>query len=119
MTFVYVYVIVLVMNNINNNTAETISKEDVKHVAMLARLKLNEEEVGKFQKQLSDILKYIAQLNEVDTEGTLPTSHVLSSMKNVFREDELKDSIPVEEALGNAPARHENFFKVPKIIKDT
>ncbi|MGD2279241.1 MAG: Asp-tRNA(Asn)/Glu-tRNA(Gln) amidotransferase subunit GatC [Candidatus Omnitrophota bacterium] len=97
---------------------EAISKEDVKHVALLSRLRLNEEEVAKFQKQLSSILEYIAQLDEVDTKDTLPTSHVLSSMKNVFRKDELKKSISPEEALSNAPARHEDFFEVPKIIKD-
>ena len=104
--------------NKNHNNTELISKEDVKHVAMLARLSLNEEEVSKFQKQLSGILEYIAQLNEVDTENTPPTSHVLSSMKNVFREDQVQSSIPQEEALGNAPARYKDFFKVPKIIKD-
>lgn len=105
------------MNKTNSNK-EIISKEDVKHVAMLARLRLDEKEVTKFQKQLSGILEYIEQLNEVDTENTSPTAHVLSSMKNVFREDELKPSIPAEEALGNAPARYEGFFKVPKVIKD-
>jgi aspartyl-tRNA(Asn)/glutamyl-tRNA(Gln) amidotransferase subunit C len=98
---------------------EIISKEEVKHVAMLSRLQLGEEDLSKFQKQLSDILDYIAQLNEVDTRDTLPTSHVLSSMKNVFREDELKESLPAEDALSNAPARHKNFFEVPKIIRDT
>jgi aspartyl-tRNA(Asn)/glutamyl-tRNA(Gln) amidotransferase subunit C len=105
------------MNKINSNK-ELISKDDVKQVAILARLRLDGEEVAVFQKQLSSILDYIAQLSEVATEDTPPTSHVLSSMKNVFREDELKRSLPVDEALRNAPARHDDFFSVPKVIKD-
>ncbi|MFQ5952662.1 MAG: Asp-tRNA(Asn)/Glu-tRNA(Gln) amidotransferase subunit GatC [Candidatus Omnitrophota bacterium] len=102
----------------SNNNKELISEEDVRHVALLSRLRLDDKEVSKFQKQLSSILEYIAQLNEVDTKDTPPTSHVLSSMKNVFREDELKESLPSEDALSNAPAKRGNFFKVPKIIKE-
>ncbi len=97
---------------------KTITEDVVRYVARLSRLRLGEKDLARFQSQLSRILDYIAQLNEVDTEGVQPTTHVLSSMRNVFREDELKESLSPEEALSNAPARKENFFEVPKVIKD-
>jgi aspartyl-tRNA(Asn)/glutamyl-tRNA(Gln) amidotransferase subunit C len=95
-----------------------ITEEVVRYVAGLSRLRLAEKDVARFRTQLSRILDYITQLDEVDTEGILPTTHVLSSMKNVFREDKLKESLSPEKALSNAPARKENFFKVPKVVKD-
>ncbi len=101
-----------------NPEKKTITKKTVEHVARLARLSLDDSQAGKMQSQLSSILDYIEQLNEVDTGDTQPTFHVLSSMKNVFREDEPRGSIPVEDALANAPERKDNFFKVPKIIKE-
>ncbi|MCK4851672.1 MAG: Asp-tRNA(Asn)/Glu-tRNA(Gln) amidotransferase subunit GatC [Candidatus Omnitrophica bacterium] len=101
----------------DNDVKDNLITEDVvRYVAKLSRLSLDEESISRFQRQLSAILEYIEQLNEVDTENLLPTTHVLSSMKNVFREDELKESLPPEDVLGNAPHRHDNFFKVPKII---
>ncbi len=102
------------------NTAgkKTITEDVVRYVARLSRLRLDKKEVSRFQNQLSRILGYVAQLDEVDTEKTLPTSHVLSSMKNVFREDEPGVSLPQEEALGSAPSKKNGFFKVPKVVKD-
>ncbi|MFC1548422.1 Asp-tRNA(Asn)/Glu-tRNA(Gln) amidotransferase subunit GatC [Candidatus Omnitrophota bacterium] len=96
---------------------QTITEDVVRYVAKLSRLELGKEEGNNFQGQLSAILDYIEQLNEVDTEDTLPTTHALSSLKNVFREDEPKESLSPEEFLDNAPAKYKNFFKVPKIIK--
>ena len=100
----------------DKNYNRNITKETVEYVARLARLSLEEGEISKFQDQLSSILNYIEQLNEVDTKNTPPTTHVLPSMKNVFREDEIKVSLSPDEALQNAPERKENFFKVPRII---
>ncbi|MBL7072251.1 MAG: Asp-tRNA(Asn)/Glu-tRNA(Gln) amidotransferase subunit GatC [Candidatus Omnitrophica bacterium] len=97
---------------------KTITEDDVRYVADLSRLRLDDGEIVTFKDQLAGILGYIEQLNEVDVENVLPTTHVLSSMKNVFREDVLGESIPPEEALQNAPSKKDNFFKVPKIIKD-
>lgn len=97
---------------------KTITDDVVKHVAKLSRLHLDDEQVGKFGKQLSAILDYVDQLSEVDVTGVQPTTHVLTSMKNVFREDEVRDSLSPDEALANAPSRSDNFFKVPKVIKD-
>jgi len=95
-----------------------ITEDTVRYVAKLARLSFDADQASKFQDQLSRILDYIEQLNEVDTEGVPPTSHVLASMKNVFREDVPGSSVSNEEALSNAPQKKDNFFKVPKIIKD-
>lgn len=92
-----------------------ITKEQVEHVAKLARLAITEQEKEIFSKQLSSILTYFEQLNELDTSKVEPTSHVIS-MQNVLREDRVKDSLPREEALAGAPEASEEFFRVPKII---
>jgi len=93
-----------------------ISKEEVKHIAMLSRLELNEEEIVVYQEQLSRILDYIEKLNEIDTTLVEPTSHVIE-LKNVFRDDNVKNSISRDEALKNAPDPTDKFFRVPKIIE--
>ena len=93
-----------------------ITKKEVEHVALLARLKFSEEEKEPFVKQLSGILGYVEKLNEVDTSNIEPTSHVIK-MQNVFRDDVVTDSLPREKALSNAPDKTEKFFRVPKIIE--
>jgi aspartyl-tRNA(Asn)/glutamyl-tRNA(Gln) amidotransferase subunit C len=93
-----------------------ISREDIEHIAMLARLSLTEQEKELFGVQLSRVLDYMDKLNELDTDNIEPTSHVLS-LSNVMREDSPKDSIPREDALLNAPDRTEKFYRVPKIIE--
>ena len=93
-----------------------ISKEEIEHIAVLARLSLSEEEKELFGSQLSSILDYMGKLNELDTKGIEPTSHVLS-LSNVMRDDIPRPSIPKEDALMNAPDHTEKFFRVPKIIE--
>jgi aspartyl-tRNA(Asn)/glutamyl-tRNA(Gln) amidotransferase subunit C len=93
-----------------------ISRQDIEHIAMLARLSLTEDEKELFGVQLSRILDYMEKLNELDTDDIEPTSHVLH-ISNVMREDTPKDSIPREDALLNAPDRTEKFYRVPKIIE--
>ena len=93
-----------------------ITKEQVKHIALLSRLELNEGETEVYQEQLSRILDYVAKLNEVDTKDIEPTSHVIE-LNNIFREDEVKASISRDEALRNAPDSTDKFFRVPKIIE--
>lgn len=95
---------------------EKITKKEVEHVARLARLGLNEEEKEVFTKQLNAILAYMEKLNELDTKDIEPTSHVLP-IQNVFKEDEVKESLLREKALANAPDRTEEFYRVPKIIE--
>lgn len=91
-------------------------KIDVEHIALLARLRLTEEERERFGSQLSSILSYVEKLNEIETSGVEPASHMLE-MKNIMREDELRPSLPVDDALMNAPDRSGNFYRVPKIIE--
>lgn len=93
-----------------------ITKKDVEHIALLSRLKLTEEEKETFVKQLSGILTHVEKLNEVNTNGIEPTSHVIK-MQNVMRDDIVTGSLPIKKALANAPDRTEEFFKVPKIIE--
>lgn len=93
-----------------------ISREEIEHIAVLARLSLSEEEKKVFGPQLSSILGYMEKLNELDTSDTEPTSHVLP-LSDVMREDIPIDSLPREEALKNAPAHTDKFYRVPKIIE--
>lgn len=93
-----------------------ISREEVKYIAHLARLELKKEEEERFTGQLREILSYIDTLKEVDTENVPPTSH-LFPLKNVFREDKQKNSLPLEKALLNAPQNKRNQFVVPRIIE--
>jgi aspartyl-tRNA(Asn)/glutamyl-tRNA(Gln) amidotransferase subunit C len=93
-----------------------ITGAEVKHVARLARLKLSEEEVETFTGQMGAILAYIEKLNELDTDGIVPTAHAVP-MENAFREDMERPSIGVEQALANAPERVDGFFRVPKVIE--
>jgi aspartyl-tRNA(Asn)/glutamyl-tRNA(Gln) amidotransferase subunit C len=93
-----------------------ITKEQVEHVAKLARLAITEEEKATFSEQLSSILTYVEQLNQLNTSKVEPTSHVIS-MQNVFREDRIKESLPREEVLAGAPEASEEFFRVPRIIE--
>ena len=94
----------------------TIDREQVLHVARLARLTFSEEESALFQKQLSDILTYVETLNRLDTAGVEPTSHVLE-IRNIFRDDAIRPSLSAGEALSNAPDPADGFFRVPKIIE--
>ena len=88
----------------------------VEHIAHLARLSLSEDEEKTFSQQIGSILEYVEKLNELDTSGIEPTSHVFE-MKNVMREDMIWPSLPVDNALANAPDRSGNFYRVPKIIE--
>ena len=89
---------------------------EIEHVAMLARLKLSEDEKSLFSKQVGSVIEYINKLNELDTSDVEATAHILP-VKNVFREDELKDSLERDKALQNAPDGSNGFFRVPRIIE--
>jgi len=94
-----------------------IDKKVVKHVALLSRLELDDKDLELYSSQLAAILSYINKLDEIDTKDVQPTSHPLSSLKNVFRKDILKKSLDMDEVLKNAPAREGDFFKVPQVIE--
>lgn len=93
-----------------------ISKDQVKHVAHLARLAISEEEAEMFTSQLDAIISFAEQLNELDTDNVQPTTHVLH-MKNVMREDVAKEGLPVEEVLKNAPDQKGGQVRVPTILE--
>ena len=94
-----------------------IDKKTVTKVALLSRLELDDKESELYSTQLAAILSYIDKLNEVDTKSVLPTSHVLPTLKNVFRKDALKDSLDVSDVLSNAPQKEGDLFKVPQVIE--
>lgn len=91
-------------------------KISTEHLSRLARLSLSEAEKELFGSQLDSILQYMEKLNELDTTGVEPTSHVIS-LSNITREDLSSGSLDREEALMNAPDRTEKFYRVPKIIE--
>ena len=94
-----------------------ISSDEVKKVAQLARLELNESEIQQHAEQLEKILDYIKQLDKIDTENVTCTTRALEVV-NVLRKDEKKDYENSEELLDLAPSRENQFFKVPKIISE-
>lgn len=92
-----------------------LEESDVRHVAHLARLTVSDEEVARYAGQLSAILDYMEQLNELNTEDIPPTAHPLP-LANVMRDDVVRESTPTDAALSNAPQRQESFFRVPKVL---
>ena len=92
-----------------------LSSQEVEYVAHLARLEITPREKEKFTAQLNDILGYIDKLNELDTQGVEPMSHAIA-VTNVFREDNIVESIGTEKSLANAPDARGEFFRVPKVI---
>lgn len=92
-----------------------ITKEQVLHVAALARLKLKPEEEEMFIAQMGDIIDFADKLNDLDVEQVKPTAQALE-IQNVFREDERKASYPREEILANAPEQSDGCYIVPKIV---
>ena len=94
-----------------------ISREDVQHVARLARLEISAEDLVRMQAELSNILAYIDKLRSVDTAGVPPTSHAVP-LTNVMREDESRPSLPLADMLANAPEAAGDFFRVPRIVEE-
>lgn len=95
-----------------------ITRTEVLRVAQLARLELADSEQEAFGKQLDQILLYVQKLKTFDTEGVEATSTVLEQV-NVFRPDEVRPSLSVDEALANAPVTQESYFQVPQIIQES
>jgi aspartyl-tRNA(Asn)/glutamyl-tRNA(Gln) amidotransferase subunit C len=93
-----------------------VTLDDVRKVAYLSRLSFSAEEEARLVDELNRILGFIEKLNELDTEGIPPTSHVLP-IRNVFREDGVVPSLSQDELLANAPSRRGGYFRVPKVIE--
>lgn len=94
-----------------------ISRSDVEHVARLARLGLSDEEIDRMQVQLSSILETIAKLADVDTSQVGPTAQVIA-LENVMRDDEVRQPMPREAALANAPLREGPMLRVPVVLEE-
>ena len=88
-----------------------ITTDEIRHLAALCRIAMSDDEVGAMREQMSNILDNIDVLNRVDTRGEAPTGHSVD-LVSVMREDEARDSIPLEDALANAPNRDGDFIRV-------
>jgi len=92
-----------------------VSRETVLHIAQLAHVGLNQEEIDQMTEQLSSVIDHVARLQEVDTDHIAATSHAFS-LNNVMRDDKVQPSWSPDEALANAPRRHDNLFEVQAIF---
>jgi aspartyl-tRNA(Asn)/glutamyl-tRNA(Gln) amidotransferase subunit C len=93
----------------------SISRQDIEKVALLARLQLTDDELSKMTVELAQIVGYVDQLGEVDTNGIEPMAHAIETA-NVFRDDVVAGSLPRNEALANAPHRDERGYLVPAVL---
>lgn len=94
----------------------SLTRKEVEHTALLARLALTEEQIEQMTRQLHDVLGYIEKLGELDTEGVEPLSHPMP-IHSIFRDDERQPSLPRDVALKNAPKQRMGFFEVPRILQ--
>ncbi|MDP2917118.1 MAG: Asp-tRNA(Asn)/Glu-tRNA(Gln) amidotransferase subunit GatC [Dehalococcoidia bacterium] len=94
-----------------------LSREEVLHIALLARVGVTEADVDKFREQLSNILNNFQVLQEIDTTSVPPTAQSVA-LQSVMREDEVAPSLSQEEVLANAPQRVENFLKIKAVLED-
>ncbi len=95
-----------------------VTTEEVKHIALLSRLELTEQEIAMYTEQLSEILDYAAKLNELDTSQVGPTFHAVP-LENVFREDHPGIPLALDDALMNTARARGAFFEVPKVADGT
>jgi aspartyl-tRNA(Asn)/glutamyl-tRNA(Gln) amidotransferase subunit C len=93
-----------------------LSREEVLHIARLARVALTEEEITRMSEQLSNLLEHFEVLQKVDTEGVLPTAQSVT-LQDVMRNDEIKPSLPPEDILANAPRREGDCFRVRAVLE--
>ncbi|MCP4264028.1 MAG: Asp-tRNA(Asn)/Glu-tRNA(Gln) amidotransferase subunit GatC [Candidatus Brocadiaceae bacterium] len=93
-----------------------ISIKEIEKIASLSRIKLTTEEKGAFGRQLTDILDYMEKLDELNTDDVQPMAYA-TTLKNVFREDNIESSYPRQEILKLSPSNSNGFFKVPKVLE--
>jgi aspartyl-tRNA(Asn)/glutamyl-tRNA(Gln) amidotransferase subunit C len=95
--------------------AKDFTDEEVKHVAWLCRIELEEEEIDDYKKKFNDILSYFKKIKEIDTGNIEPTFHIIKD-NNRFREDVIKESLSEAEIFQNIPKKKDTFIKGPKIV---
>ena len=93
-----------------------LSRAEVEHIAQLARIGLTEDDISRFQTQLSHILDQFEALRQIDTEGVPPTAFALP-LENVMRADEARPSLPVEAVLANAPLHEDGYLRVRRVLE--
>ena len=93
-----------------------LTTEEVRHIAMLARVGMTEEDIERMRNQISNILEHFDVLKQVDTEGVEPTGHS-ADLETVMREDEVAPSRPKEDVLANAPQREADFVRVRAVLE--
>jgi aspartyl-tRNA(Asn)/glutamyl-tRNA(Gln) amidotransferase subunit C len=93
-----------------------LSREEVQHIALLARLGMTDAELERFREQLSNILENFQILQQVDTTDVLPTAQSIP-LQNVTRDDEVTSSLPPDDVLANAPQREGEFFRVKPVLE--
>jgi aspartyl-tRNA(Asn)/glutamyl-tRNA(Gln) amidotransferase subunit C len=93
----------------------SIARDELLKISRLARLSLSDEELDALTIDLANIVKYVNQLQPVDTHNVKPFAHA-ATLESVFRDDESIESLPVDAALANAPARHGDFYRVPSVF---
>ena len=93
-----------------------LSPEDVAKVALLARLRLDPDELATYTDQINEIVHYVEQLQQVDVSGVEPLAHGVE-VRNVFRDDQRTESLPRDEALSNGPKRNHEAFLVPAVLQ--
>lgn len=94
-----------------------ISRDDIKTIARLSRLEVSEENMPQLEKELSDILSYVEQLNELDLDGVETMAHAVP-LQNVLREDQVKPSIDHDKTLSTAPVEDDGYFAVPRVVQN-
>ncbi|OGO51677.1 MAG: asparaginyl/glutamyl-tRNA amidotransferase subunit C [Chloroflexi bacterium RBG_16_68_14] len=95
----------------------SLTRDEVLHIARLARVGLSEEDVARFQEQLSEILDHFEALRELDTEDVPPTAYPLA-LESVMRPDEVRPSLPRDEVLANAPLAEGDAFRVRAVLEE-
>lgn len=90
--------------------------QDVKKIADLSHIKLDENEIPEIEAKFNQVLKYVSKIEEFDLSDIEPMTHVNEDC-NIWREDKIKESLPLEDVLKNAPKKNEQFFKVPKVLE--
>jgi len=96
---------------------KTIDTDQVRHIGVLSRIELSDQQVQTFARQLGRIVEYFDKLNELDTDNVEPMAHALET-HNVLADDVPHESLTPDQALANAPARDGDFFRVPKVLGD-
>ncbi len=94
----------------------SISRDELKHIALLSRLELTEDEADLYTQHIGEILDYVDKLSELDVTGVEPTSHAVP-MQNVMRDDVIEPGLDIEEVLKNAPEKEERYFRVPRVTE--